>query len=195
MYCSSCGPNTCWCWNNNTFSLELRVTRRIEPDEELTLTYIDHRLPRAARQQALQDYHFTCQCAWCSLPTEESLHSDRNRHEILTWYDSHLPKHLWFATASLDTNESYISEGERIIEVCKKEGLDMLMLSFTVDMVCAYLLMADIQNCRKYAQVALDLTKATSPPGHPDISTMEELLENPRKVAGKKWGSRLPKNI
>ena len=82
-----------------------------------------------------------------------------------------------------------------MIEICKKEGLEMLMLPFTVDMMFAYLLMADIQNCRKYAQVALDLTKATSPPGHPDISTVENLLENPRKVAGEKWGSRLPKNV
>ena len=132
-YLFSCGPNAEWWWNENTFSLELCAVRRIKHNEEITVTYIDHRTPRDTRQQKLQQaYCFTCQCAWCSLSAEESLQSDRNRHEILTWCDNHIDLPDGCATP-LSTNESYVSEGKRIIEVCKKEGIENEVGSFAND--------------------------------------------------------------
>jgi len=178
-------------WNNYTLSYGLRAIRRIEPDEELTSSYIDHRLPRNARQQALQIRNFTCQCAWCSLSTEESLQSDRNRHEILTWYDKHHPVAVWFITTPVSENEGYISEGERTIRLCKKEGLEVLMHSFAMNMVLAYSQMADTPNCQKYARMALGIVKARAPPGHKDIGMVEGFIENPKEAAGETWEKRL----
>ena len=193
-YFSSCGPNSQWVWNNNTFSLDLHALRRIERDEEITVTYIDHRAPRDARQRALQPYGFTCQCAWCSLPAEESLQSDRNRHEILTWYDNHLRPCLWDLTP-LSTNESYLSEGQRIIEVCKKEGVENQVDSFARDMMVAYSMLADASNCRKYARLMLGIAKAYSVAGQDLVDMAERCLEDPQRAAGKAWGTRLPGSI
>jgi hypothetical protein len=97
-----------------------------------------------------------------------------------------------WSTTPLSTNESYFSEGERVVELCKKEGLEMLMQQFAMDLMVAYTLVADTPNCRKYAQLALDITKVMAPPGHVDIGRMGEYLEDPRKAAGAGWGTRLP---
>ena len=190
-YFSSCGPNAIWIWNNNTLSMDLHAIRRTERNEEITVTYIDLRAPRDARQRALQQFRFSCQCAWCSLPAEESLESDRNRHEILTWYDNHLSPRLWRATP-LSTNESYISEGKRIIKVCKKEGLELQLKSFVTDMMVAYALLADASNCRKYARWKLGIPDAHSAQGHENAKIH---IEDPQKAAGRAWGERLPGNI
>ena len=190
---SSCGPNAQWTTNLNTFSLDLRALRRIEHNEEITVTYIEPRAPRDARRQALQPYCFTCQCAWCSLSAEESLQSDRNRHEILTWYDNHLSVDRWCATP-LSTNQCYLEEGKRIIEVGKKEGIESRVEAFVEDMVLAYALLADTANCRKYARLMLGIAKANVAPGHEHISRAKRYLDNPRKAAGKMWGHRSPRN-
>jgi len=67
---------------------------------------------------------------------EESLQSDRNYHEIFTWYDNHLPPSSWITT-SLSTNESYFSEDDRNIEVCKKGGTENTMGSFSMGIMLA----------------------------------------------------------
>ena len=171
--------------------MDLLTFRRIERNEEITVTYIDRLAPRDARQRALQIYGFTCRCAWCNLPAEESLQSDRNRHEIDTWYDNHLTLSLWCASP-LSTNESYLSEGKRVIEMCKKEGLENHLEPFATDMMVAYALLADASNCRKYARLILSLPEAHSARGHKDVKIY---LEDPQKAVGKAWGVRLPGNI
>jgi len=175
--------------------MEIHAVRRIEPNEEITVTYIDHRFPRDVRQRALQQWHFTCQCAWCSLSTEESLQSDRNRHEILNWGDNYPPVSLWSGLTPLSAMRSSISEGETIIEICKKEGLEMLTQLFAIDMVFAYSEMADTPNCLKYARMAFGIALARQPPGHQQLTLLQRYLENPRKAAGEAWGKRLPKNV
>jgi hypothetical protein len=95
----------------------------------------------------------------------------------------------------LTTNESYISEGERIIEVCNKEGPDMVMKPYAMDMMVAYSLVADTPNYRGYIRMVLGIIQATAPPGHQDIITVDKFLETPKKPAGGAWGNRPPKKV
>lgn len=67
----SCQPN-CWtCFHGN--NLFVRTLRKIQPEEELTISYIDLCTHYAARQQMLQEqYHFTCACARCTNERDNS---------------------------------------------------------------------------------------------------------------------------
>jgi hypothetical protein len=191
-YTSSCGPTAIWTWNGDTFSSELRALRRLEPGEELTVTYVNPCAPRDVRREALQVYHFTCECPWCGLSPEESLTSDKNRHEIHTWTDNHLYFIPWLETPQ-STNESYFADGEMVIELCKKEGLEFEIGWFARDMMLGYSLMADTLNCRRYARLMFGVAKAGTLPDKRNLGIATEYLENPRKAAGRQWGNRLAK--
>ncbi|KAK3902721.1 hypothetical protein C8A05DRAFT_43902 [Staphylotrichum tortipilum] len=59
----SCVPNAFIGFDKRT--AVLRAARPIEEGEEITISYIDNNLPRAARHEALRLYHFTCDCLRC----------------------------------------------------------------------------------------------------------------------------------
>jgi hypothetical protein len=90
----------------------------------------------------------------------------------------------------LNTDASYFSEGKRTIELCKKEGLEMVMQNFAMDMMIAYSLVADTLNCWKYTRLALGIAKAGAPFSHRDIAMVERYVEDPRTAAGGEWGKR-----
>ncbi|KAG2219217.1 hypothetical protein INT45_004577, partial [Circinella minor] len=50
----------------NFRSMLIRTVQQVNPDDPLTISYIDSSLPVSARRQKLkQDYYFDCQCARC----------------------------------------------------------------------------------------------------------------------------------
>lgn len=53
-------------WPRNDATAAFTAARAIAPGEQLTITYIDAGLPRAARAAALREaYGFECGCAAC----------------------------------------------------------------------------------------------------------------------------------
>jgi hypothetical protein len=59
----SCVPNAFIGFDKRT--AVLRTERPIQEGEEITISYIDNTLPKAARHEALRLYHFKCDCPRC----------------------------------------------------------------------------------------------------------------------------------
>ncbi|KAK4127142.1 SET domain-containing protein [Parathielavia appendiculata] len=59
----SCVPNAFIGFDKRT--AVLRAERPIQEGEEITISYIDNTLPKAARHEALRSYHFRCDCLRC----------------------------------------------------------------------------------------------------------------------------------
>src|SRR5262245_2034236 len=58
------------------------AVRDIEPEEELTISYIDASLTRAERQERLADWGFECACEQCTMSAIEIATSDARLNEI-----------------------------------------------------------------------------------------------------------------
>ncbi|KAG7050671.1 TPR domain-containing protein [Colletotrichum scovillei] len=67
----SCVPNAQGNFNKDLDAFTIHATRNIEPEEEITISYLDEHLGlRQSRQTALHDgYGFTCGCSACSTTT------------------------------------------------------------------------------------------------------------------------------
>ncbi|KAK1513093.1 TPR domain-containing protein [Colletotrichum costaricense] len=79
----SCVPNAQGNFNKDLNAFTIHATRNIEPEEEITISYLDEHLGlRQSRQTALHDgYGFTCGCSACS-PTTSSEAGEVRRAEI-----------------------------------------------------------------------------------------------------------------
>ena len=78
----SCAPNSCWRFDKDTFSLELRAMWPIRKSEELTISYIPTFTGRDERQKELLHRGFKCNCRVCSLPEAESREFDELRKRL-----------------------------------------------------------------------------------------------------------------
>ncbi|KXH47495.1 TPR domain-containing protein [Colletotrichum nymphaeae SA-01] len=67
----SCVPNAQGNFHKDLNAFTIHATRNIEPEEEITISYLDEHLGlRQSRQTALHDgYGFTCGCSACSTTT------------------------------------------------------------------------------------------------------------------------------
>ncbi|EXF74301.1 TPR domain-containing protein [Colletotrichum fioriniae PJ7] len=67
----SCVPNAQGNFNKDLNAFTIHATRNIEPEEEITISYLDEHLGlRQSRQTALHDgYGFACGCSACSSTT------------------------------------------------------------------------------------------------------------------------------
>jgi len=80
----SCRPNCVLSYNISSGECELRPSRDLEKEEEITISYVDPLNSSADRQKLLQaKYNFTCQCKVCSLESQELAANDKLRREIL----------------------------------------------------------------------------------------------------------------
>ena len=63
------------------FYFQLRPSRDLEKEEEITISYVDPLNSSADRQKLLQaKYNFTCQCKVCSLESQELAANDKLRY-------------------------------------------------------------------------------------------------------------------
>jgi hypothetical protein len=77
----SCVPNSQGNFNTAIGKFTIHAVKAIEPDEEITLSYLDeHGALRDARQARLYDhYGFMCQCPICDISTPRGKESERRR--------------------------------------------------------------------------------------------------------------------
>ncbi|KAJ3768923.1 hypothetical protein FB446DRAFT_649562 [Lentinula raphanica] len=64
----SCRPNVERYWDMASFSMQLRASRKIARDEELTVTFINPLEPYAVRQKQLSLFDIKCSCPTCKNP-------------------------------------------------------------------------------------------------------------------------------
>lgn len=76
----SCQPNCAHSFDTSAAHGEIHALRRIAAGDELTLTYVEARWPRAERREELAEkYGFICRCNACRAP---NLHSDLRRWAV-----------------------------------------------------------------------------------------------------------------
>ncbi|KAF8584458.1 SET domain-containing protein, partial [Ramaria rubella] len=119
----SCGPNSAWRFNYDTFTLNLYPTRSIPAGEEITASYLDLSWNRAKRLYELnRKYHFTCTCRYCIGTGPSSADSDFRRRELQNWSLTNLTFEKWVADPQQDRN-ALIKSSLRALEMIEKEGL------------------------------------------------------------------------
>ncbi|KAH8105197.1 hypothetical protein BXZ70DRAFT_510247 [Cristinia sonorae] len=140
----SCSPNTKHFWDMPTFCMQLRATRHIKKDEELTTTYCDLMESAADRQATLDAYQLKCDCASCANPAI----SDPRRRKCREWgnqNDGRVLADLDPAPLNrlLDVFKAYIAEG--LEETIGYSQVVFLLMN-------AYAEKGDVQNMRVYAK-------------------------------------------
>ncbi|KIK71414.1 hypothetical protein GYMLUDRAFT_79483 [Collybiopsis luxurians FD-317 M1] len=75
----SCRPNAERYWDTASFSMQLRATRKIAKDEEVTVSFINLLEPYATRQAQLKNYDIVCTCPSCKKPKL----GDRRREQFI----------------------------------------------------------------------------------------------------------------
>ncbi|OCB88632.1 SET domain-containing protein [Sanghuangporus baumii] len=92
----SCAPNAYYSFEEKDVTFSVMAQKDIAAGEEITISYIDGFMPRAARQAELKlKYCFTCACSLCSKPDAESAASDERRKFISKTTDSLYSGEMW----------------------------------------------------------------------------------------------------
>ncbi|KAF8584462.1 hypothetical protein K439DRAFT_1346172, partial [Ramaria rubella] len=146
---SSCGPNSAWRFNYDTFTLNLYPTRSISAGEEITASYLDLSWNRAKRLYELnRKYHFTCTCPYCS--GTSSADSDFRRRELQNWSSTNLTFEKWVADPKQD-RKTLIKSSLRALEMIEKEGLQGTFAHRHYwDLAMCYGALADAKNMKKW---------------------------------------------
>ncbi len=145
--------------------------RAINEGEELTISYIDVRLPRLERQSSLSNWGFTCTCKQCSLPATEAAASDERLRLI-----SELEKDLDRGTSTTVTADT----GRQLVELYLTERLDIALGHAYTRAALNYGLFGMEKEARRYAEIAVETLKKEFGRAHGDIAAMRKLAENPR---------------
>lgn len=81
----SCISNAHMHWNEATQTVTVYAIRRINKNSEIFVNYVaEHFSGRAARQNALADYGFTCSCVACQADTKFGRESEERRSDMYT---------------------------------------------------------------------------------------------------------------
>lgn len=77
----SCTPNTSTIFDG--VSLEVRAIKTIEPNEKISINYVDIKLPRAERKsKLLEQYYFQCNCPRCDIHSETEECTDEELNQV-----------------------------------------------------------------------------------------------------------------
>ncbi|KAH8679046.1 hypothetical protein BGZ60DRAFT_428853 [Tricladium varicosporioides] len=78
-----CRPNARFAFDPETLTHKVHAIRTIKPGEELTISYIDEKVPSSTRHSHIHSHWgFACTCATCSLPSSSLALSDARLHDI-----------------------------------------------------------------------------------------------------------------
>ncbi|KAF8456805.1 hypothetical protein BDZ91DRAFT_745056 [Kalaharituber pfeilii] len=121
----SCVPNAIHTWNYNTKLMEVRATKDIPEGTEITFCYLSLKevmQPHKSRRQTLQDrYKFTCKCAGCTPPENNTRDT---RRALLTKLDAEVGNGMLIFT-----------NPARALKNCRRL-LDLLPLEHTEAEIC-----------------------------------------------------------
>lgn len=141
----SCKPNSYYNFYDGT--MNVFAAREIEPNEELTISYLDDFQTKEERQKHLRDnYGFECHCELCSRNTSDSREAEReaNRAKLGEMFDT---------DRSEESPEDNIRYYEFMWDLAKKEGLEndtVIMGEITVNLLDNLLKIPDYQKRYNY---------------------------------------------
>ena len=126
----SCKPNSYYNFYDGT--MNVFAARDIEPNEELTITYLDDFQTKEERQKHLKEnYGFECHCELCARNTSDSREAEReaNRAKLGEMFEYE---------PSEETPEDNIRYYEFMWDLARKEGLDndtVIMGEITINLL------------------------------------------------------------
>ena len=153
--------------------------RDIRPGDELTISYINAQLPRAERQERLEQWGFKCKCAHCSMSDAEAEASDARLRRI-----AELETELDNPQSTKVTADT----GAELVALYEKERLDIYLAPAYTRAALNYGLFAEEAKAREYANNAIRALTRQSGPKAGDLPSMRMLAQDPRSHWT--WGKR-----
>ena len=148
------------------------AVRDIQKGEELTISYIDAVIPRAERQERLQDWGFNCSCSHCLMSDKEAALSDANI------------KHIKQLESDLDNfAENFVNAdtGEELVDLYKHERLDIYFAAAYTRAAINFALFGRVEKSMEYAKHAVEALVIENGPDAADLGPMRILAEEPQR--------------
>ncbi len=159
-------------YRHNNITHTSVAVRDIQPGEELSISYIDVSIPRAARRKRLRDWGFDCSCSQCRMSDADAAASDANLERI---------KQL---EADLDNfTEMHVTAdtGAELVELYETERLHIYLAPAYTRAAINYALFGQVRMSQQYAAAAADAASREYGPDATDVRPMKLLAEDPRK--------------
>ncbi|KAL8389095.1 hypothetical protein RB595_008792 [Gaeumannomyces hyphopodioides] len=171
-----CRPSTTYRLSNLTHITT--AVRDIQPDEEISLSYIDLMQPRARRQARLREWGFDCRCKQCSLPAGAAAASDANVARIRELTDA------------LDGPDGAVTAdtGRELVALHERERLDLYLGAACTRAALNYGMFGMRNEAVEYAEQAVEALTRQLGPGAADIPSLRALVEDP--TGHWTWGLR-----
>ncbi|KAG5975076.1 hypothetical protein E4U55_007900 [Claviceps digitariae] len=167
-----CRPNLAYFFNNNTLTHHVHAITDIPPGAELTITYIDTRLPRRLRLNYLhRTWGFNCTCSHCSLDPALARASDKRLAQIRDLLER-------FAVGAIASSPA---AADRLVSLFLQERLHAPAAEAYAIAAMAHCLEGRYSETLRWGNLALEAAMLNSGPHSGDVSDLERLLEEPEK--------------
>lgn len=153
----SCTPNSRWHFDSSTFSLQLSAVRKIEQQEEITVSYIDHLCDRVGRQEKLSKWNFECRCPACDLTIQSlaEVQASDTRREVLNGQYSLAQEFLRASSAAYchddGSCQALIKRMDHAISLVREERLFEELATFGRALVRLYAYTGRMELAQKHA--------------------------------------------
>ncbi|KAH6676775.1 hypothetical protein B0J14DRAFT_360589 [Halenospora varia] len=174
-----CRPNARFAFDPETLTHKIHAIRTIEPGEELTISYIDEKLPFSTRQSHIHTHWgFHCNCTTCTLPPSSLALSDTRLQDI-TYLRTEL---LDFSPQSTATP----AMAEKFISLIEKEQLWNSIAEAYMLAALRYCMWEEEGKTREYARRAAESWLVWEKKGVQNRRGLEGIGRMPR--GGWCWG-------
>lgn len=171
-----CRPNVAFRIEPSTLTHVTTVVRdRVNPGEELTISYLSAFEPRAARQhRAKLAWGFECSCSQCALPAPLAKKSDNRLAEIVA---------IEAKLSDITTGKREVTPKllKRLVRLYEEERLDANLAGAYTLIALNYNMLGDDKNAAKFARLAKEALLIENGDGSGDVGAMEALARNPRE--------------
>ncbi|KAK6865229.1 hypothetical protein PG990_005327 [Apiospora arundinis] len=182
-----CRPNCVYYFDPETLSNKVYAVRDIMVGEEITVSYIDGFQTSTARRERLHEHWgFACGCPACTAEPYLMAESDSRIEQIL---------HLWGELddySPTSTKAPTPEKAELLIELYRLERLEGRLQEAYYRAAIEYLGVGKIAPAMKYARLCIDSGLKFKGPGKPFITSMEDILRDPK--GHKYWRFRIRKS-
>ncbi|KAI1077579.1 SET domain-containing protein [Whalleya microplaca] len=147
----ACKPNAFIRFSPTSLAVGIIATRRIEPGEEINISYIPMGQTRDERQASLSHWGFNCTCSLCTASKTEIAASDYRRSKI-----DKMRKEVFQAIEAWDGTRA-VKLTHEMLELLRIEELEALYAAQYEILARLYWKAKDIKTATKYAQQSLDV--------------------------------------
>ncbi|KAI0006309.1 SET domain-containing protein [Xylariaceae sp. FL0662B] len=147
----ACKPNAFIRFSPTSLAVSIVATRRIDPGEEINISYVTMGQTRDQRQASLSHWGFNCTCNLCSASKAEIAASDYRRSKI-----DKMRQEVYQAIEARDGAKA-VKLTHEILELLHIEELEALYSAQYEILARLYWKAKDTKKATEYAQLSLDV--------------------------------------